>query len=232
MSVSRRDFMKVVGVSVASLALTSCRIPLPVSCYIPMRSTPTPAGLLFPRERLRHSWLSYGELAQVTQQDAGEGNAENEFGKELMVEHRKALDELVASGELSSTVADLVQEAYDAAIYHVWRSYAPITCYEPVIVDFAPVSAGILVQQSEILGKIADENSIDPNTLAKARAALEKDMAFYAMTDAEVASLYDRIISEWQAQGQAYPTFENQELNITPEAKSAAQFIISLLTTK
>jgi hypothetical protein len=232
LSVSRRDFMKVVGVSVASLALTSCRIPLPVTCYIPMLSTPTPAGLLLPRERLRRSWLSFGELAQVTQQDSGEGNAENEFGKELMVEHRKALDELVASGELSSTVADLVQEAYDAAVYHVWRSYAPITCYEPVIVDFAPVSAGILVQQSEILGKIADENTIDPNTLAKARAALEKDMAFYAMTDAEVASLYDRIISEWQAQGQAYPTFENQELNVTPEAKSAAQFIISLLTSK
>lgn len=232
MSVSRRDFMKMVGVSVASLALTSCRIPLPVTCYTPMLPTPTPADLLLPRERLRHCWLSFGELAQATQQDTGDGNADNDFGKELMVEHRKALDELVASGELSSTVADLVQEAYDAAVYHVWRSYAPITCYEPVIVDFAPVSAGILVQQSEILGKIADENTIDPNTLAKARAALEKDMAFYAMTDSEVASLYDRIISEWQAQGQAYPTFENQELNITPEAKSAAQFIISLLTSK
>jgi formate dehydrogenase maturation protein FdhE len=107
-----------------------------------------------------------------------------------------------------------------------------MTCYEPMIVDYAPVSAGILVQQSEVLNEIADESAIDPETLAKAQVALEHDMAFYALTDEEVTSLYERLVAEWQSQGQAAPAFENVNLEITPDAEAAAQFIISLLTSK
>jgi len=35
-----------------------------------------------------------------------------------------------------------LQAAFDAAAYHAWRANAPITCYEPVPVDYRPTVAG------------------------------------------------------------------------------------------
>ena len=231
MSISRRDFMKLVGVSVASLALTRCRF-IPATCYAPMPPSPYPTEPVSARDRLRACWLRFGELAQKTQAESTQGVTENTFGQQLVAEHRLALDELVSAGELAPAVADLIQEAYDAAVYHVWRSNAPMTCYAPVIVDYAPSSAGVLVQQANVLSDIADENSIDPATLEKARAALEHDMAYYDLSVGEVNTLYEHIITEWQTQGQTAPAFEDVDLEITPDAKAAAEFIISLLTKK
>jgi hypothetical protein len=142
------------------------------------------------------------------------------------------LDELISIGELTPVVADLVQEAYGAALEHVWRSNAIITCYEPRIVDYAPASAGILVQQSDVLNQLASQGNIDPRTLENARIALEHDMAFYSLTNDEVYTLYDRLVTEWQAQGKSIPAFSDLELEIPPDAKAAAQFIINLLVVK
>jgi len=233
MSISRRDFMKLVGVSIASLALTRCRLPIGVTCYAPLQPSPYPTEHpLTAKDRLRLCWLRFGELAQATIEESTQGITDNTFGQQLISEHSLALDELVAARELPTAVADLIQEAYEAAVYHVWRSNAPMTCYLPIIVNFAPVSAELLVQQSAVLREIADENNIDPGTLAKAQVALEHDMAFYALTDEEVASLYDRLVTEWQVQGRTVPAFENVDLEITPDAEAAAQFIISLLTSR
>ena len=54
-----------------------------------------------------------------------------------------------------------MQEAYEAAVYHTWRSNALMTCYEPMMVDYAPTSVEILVQQAATLGAIGDEGIID-----------------------------------------------------------------------
>jgi hypothetical protein len=229
MPVSRRDFMKVFGISVASLLLTRCRFPIGVTCYAPLPPTALPDST---RDRLRLCWLSFNELAQKTTEEAKQGSTENTFGQQLVADHRAALDELVASGELTPSIADLIQEAYAAAVYHVWRSNAPMTCYAAVVVDYAPTSAGVLVQQAEALSQAASQASIDPQTLAKAQAALEHDIAYYALSDADVQALYDRLISDWQANGQSIPSFETLELEPTPDAKAAAQFILDLLTGK
>ena len=148
----------------------------------------------------------------------------------MIVDHRTALDELVTAGEISISVADLVQESYEAATYHVWRSNALITCYEPMMVDYAPSSAGVLVKQSEVLGQIAAQGTIDPETLAKAQTAMEHDMAFYDLSDEEVQALYDRVIQESRELGQPIPSFDVLELELTPDARDAAQFILDLLT--
>jgi hypothetical protein len=230
MSISRRDFMKLVGVSVASLALTRCRF-LPVTCYAPMPPSPYPTDPpLSVRDRLRRCWLSFGELAQATIEESNQGSTENTFGQQLSAEHRLALDELVAAGELTPAVADLIQEAYDAAIYHVWRSNALMTCYVPMIVNYAPGSAEVLIRQSEVLSGLAAQGNIDPQTLLNAQTALEHDMAYYALTDEEVDSLYGRLVAEWQTQQQTVPAFEDVDLEVTPDAKTAALFIINLLT--
>lgn len=231
MTFSRRDFMKMVGISVASLALTRCRT-IPATCYAPLPPSPTTEPVTTARDRLRRCWLSFGDLAQATLDESNQGTSENLFGQQLSADHRQALDDLLSEGEITPVVADLVQEAFDAAVYHVWRSNAPITCYEPMIVDYAPVSASVLVQQAEILQELAEKGTVDQVLLSKAEAALEHDMAYYALTDEELSSLYERMVAEWERQGQAVPSFENMDLVITPDARAAAQFIISLLTRK
>jgi len=232
MAFSRRDFMKLVGVSVASLAITRCRA-LPVTCYVPLPPSPTTTELTpTARNRLRRCWLSFGNLAQATIDESNQGTSENTYGQQLIADHRLALDDLLSEGMLTPVVADLIQEAFDAAVYHVWRSNVLITCYEPMIVDYAPVSASVLVQQSEILQELQEEGTVDQGVLSQAQAALEHDMAYYSLTDEELTHLYDRLVAEWERQGQAFPSFEEVDLEITPVARAAAQFIISLLTQK
>lgn len=235
MPIHRRTFMKLLGVSVASLYLTRCRLkttqPTPgpddfPGCYEPAAppeiDTPEPTNVPA-RERLRLYWLRFDELAQNSREDT-----DGKLRDELTNGHFAVLDELVASEEISGPVANLVQEAYEAAVYHVWRSNVPITCYKTVAVDYAPSSAAVLVEQSQVLNQIAQEGTIDPDTLAKARAALEHDLAFYALSEEEVQALYDQLSSET---GQ-YPSFDELSLELTPEAREATQFIINLLTNK
>jgi hypothetical protein len=221
--------MKLFGVSVASILMTRCRpiSPPTPTCYAPLPPTP---DALTPRDRLRKCWLSFGDLAQRTQQAATGENSEDDFSQQLNSDHRAALDELVASGELTAPVADLVQEAYSAAVYHIWRSNAPITCYEPMIVDYAPVSANLLVEQSAILNDLSTQSMINPETLAKAQAALEHDMAFYALSEADVQALYEQVMNT--SPGQPIPSFQELPLEVSPDAKAAAQFIVDLLTGK
>jgi hypothetical protein len=231
MSMSRRDFMKLFGIGVASMLMTRCRVvstPV-VTCYVAIPFTP-PA--LTPRDRLRQCWLSFGELAQRTMDASSQGNSEDTFGGQLVTDHRLALDELVTAGDLTPPVADLIQEAYGAAVYHVWRSNVLMTCYEPMFVDYAPTSAGVLVHQADILDDFSGQGMIDPETLAKAQAALEHDMAFYVLSETDLQSLYTQIMTTSQEQGQPIPNFEELQLEVTPDATAAAQFIVDLLAGK
>ena len=208
---TRREFMKTFGVGLATFIIAGCRIsdrgpqatqkpPQPtetpfVTCYMVIPNTPTPTApaSLSARERLRACWLSFNELAGKTRagsNQSGENSFDDPFGAQLKADHRRALDELVAAGELEPAVADLVQEAYEAAEYHVWRSNAPITCYEPMMVDYAPASAAQLVQQSSILAEWAARGELNPDTVAMAQKAIQHDLAFVALSRDEVDALF------------------------------------------
>jgi hypothetical protein len=245
MPVPRRDFMKMFGVSLGSLLLTRCqkaKIPEPsetpfVLCY-EMILEPTATEACTPplsaRGRLRLCWLRFDKLAEKTREAVDQGNGgweEDPVGARMIADHRAALDELVAGGEVAASVADLIQEAYEAAVFHLWRSNVPMTCYEPMIVDYAPAGAQNLVNQSETLAEMAASGTIDPATLIKARLALEHDLAYYALTDADVQALFDQILKEYQESGAAIPSFEELQLELTPDVKTAASFLLFLLTT-
>ncbi|MFH2103467.1 MAG: hypothetical protein ABIJ39_08970 [Chloroflexota bacterium] len=233
MSVSRRDFMKIFGASIASLLLARCNwdgIANPfVSCYAPA----IPPGLIpsrldSARARLRLLWMGFPELAEKARSaySGSDDIWDNTRGEQMLTDHRLALDVLVSSGEISAPVADLVHEAYAAAVYHTWRSNVPVTCYVTMIMDYTPVSADILIQQALVLSELASQGTIDSNTLATAQAALEHDLAFYALSEEDVQALYNQLYRE----SQPFPEFEDLNLELTPEAQAAAEFIIGLLT--
>ncbi len=231
MSITRRGLMKIFGTSVASLMMTRCRVAPPIpTCYAPMPPTDLPPTTA--RERLRWCWQRFGELAQAASDQAGQGDGSGKdtLGRQMVSDHRGGLDELVAAGEITPTIADLVHESYGAAVYHVGCSTPPMPHDEPVVVDYAPASAGALIQQAEVLNAIAAQGTIDPQTLARAQAALEHDLAYYALGDAELQALYDRVLAEYQSHDQPIPSFDALQLAIPPDARTAAQFIIDLLT--
>ena len=218
MDLSRRDFIKMFGVSVASLLLTRCK-------WLG-QTTPTPTT---PREILRACWLGFDELAQSLR-EAGDAYEDNTLHSQMIFDHRQALDELVAKAEITEPVADLVQEAYSDAVYHVRRSNIPVTCYEPAIVDYQPASASTLVHQADILREYAAGGTLDPDTLVIAQAALEHDMAYIALSNTETDDLVQQIMDKCQDDWACIPEFEALPLEPSADAKAAAQFIIALLT--
>ncbi len=240
MPVPRRDFMKLFGISLGSMLLARCapaQTPEPtdlMTCYQPT-AVPRPTDTVTPkslaaRARLRLCWLRFGELAQETRGGAnGTNNAEDQLGMQMTADHRAVLDELTAAGEITPAMADLVQEAYDAAVFHIWRSNAPMTCYLVAPPAYATAGADDLVLQASVLGAVAEGGTIAPETLAKARAALEHDLAFYALTDEDVQALYARMLEEYNDPGESPPTFEELELTLTAEVRAAAQFLIEVL---
>ncbi len=150
----------------------------------------------------------------------------------MISDHRSALDELVAARGITPAAADLVQEAYAAAVFHIWRSNAPMTCYLVAPAAFATAGADDLVLQAAVLGAVAEGNTIAPETLAKARAALEHDLAYYALTDEDVQALYDRLLEEYGDPGERTPTFDELELTLTADVRAAAQFLVDVLMEK
>jgi len=217
MNYTRREFMHRTGIAIAALLLARC---------------PPIAGRknadLTPRERLRDCWLRLNWLAQETRDNWGNGAPGEQAREQLVSEHQAALDELAAAGDLDAAVAGQVQLAFGAAAYHVWRSNAPITCYEPVMVDYAPTSANQLVQQANLLADLAGQSDLDPDTVAQAQAVIQRDMAFLSLSPAETETLYDAIL---KAAGDSYdfPSLAELDLEISPEAIQAARFLTELL---
>jgi hypothetical protein len=211
MHTTRRDFMKTLGISIASLALARC-LPFKGSSDSPL-------------DHLRDCWLSLEKLAQETQKDFERAE---QMKQDLIGDHRAGLDDLVASGELTSAAADQVQIAFQEASYHVWRLNAPITCYEPVLVDYTPTSSQQLTQQVTLLKEIAERGDVDEKIIGQAQAALERDIAFLSLTDEETQSLYDKLIAA-AGENFNFPSFEELDLEITPNAMEAARFLVDVL---
>jgi hypothetical protein len=83
-----------------------------------------------------------------------------------------------------------MQSIFDVAVQHSWRSMAG-TCYLSVgSFALSPQARGTrLLMQIDALSKIASGGDVDPETIARARAAIEREMMGLAPSsrrDAEV----------------------------------------------
>ena len=132
---------------------------------------------------------------------------DTDFSLDLRQRHDDVLTALVESGEIDAGVADGIAAAFEEAIAHIQRQQA--TCYIALPPVFTPRED--LVQQAALLEEMATEGDIDPETVAQAQAALERDIAWLAQFHAgEVPGELDAI-------------------EVTQEAAEAARILVELL---
>jgi len=221
MTPSRREFIRSLGIALAAVALSRCAPPIDGGGgEDPRPPTPTPPGgeQNALRGQLRGCWQQFDWLIQRTQ-DWDNPEAGNQARDELLQDHRAVLDRLVTLGALEPVVADLVQESYAAAVYHVWRSHAGMTCYI-MVQSYQATVAGQLVQQSELLAEIAAGGEIDPAVVARVHESIERDMAYLDLAD-EVRQKVDST--------PGFPSLEEIDFDVSPEAAAAARFLLELL---
>ena len=208
-STTRRDFIKSVGIAIASLVMARC---------IPSggKDDSPPGGKDdSPRGRLRHCWLRLDWLAQQTREISSPENYEQveQARDELFAENRAALDDLVAAGELDAAVADQIQVAFAEAAFHAWRNNAPMTCYVALPIEHG--ARDDLLQQAELLREAASD--LDPAVVEEVQAAIARDIAFFEAAAGPEAGF--ELIEQ----------FESGEIEASPEAIEAARFLVELL---
>jgi hypothetical protein len=201
MDTTRREFIRRVGVALGSLMAVRC---MPVTCYEPLPEPITPlptessAGPIW--ADLRECWVDLGHPKLQSFEDT-------DFSRALRQRHDDALSALVESGELDAAVADEIAAAFEEAVSHIQRQQA--TCYIALPPEFTPREN--LVQQAQALEELAEEGDLDPEAVAQAQAALERDVAWLARFHAgELPGDMD-------------------EIEITPEAAEAARVLVELL---
>jgi hypothetical protein len=200
MKTTRREFIHRVGIALGSLMAARCG----TACYEPIPETPfpTPPDTPLPPDwaALRACWLDLDNSQLQSFEDT-------DFSRDLHQRHTEALAKLITRGALDAAVADEIAAAFKEAIAHVQRQQA--SCYIALPPEFAPRDD--LVRQADLLEDLAAEGDIDPETVAQAREALERDIT-------------------WLAQFHAGETPEELEgIEVTPEAAEAARILVVLL---
>ncbi len=240
MGSNRREFIHGIGLMLASLLTTRC-FPR-TTCYVPPEPTPTPPmptcytvvptpspqpslGQAKEWDRLRQPWHDLDRLAH------GAPNLERgqRTHERLVADHQRALDKLVAGGDLDPIVAEEMQAAFEGAAYHVWRANAPITCYEAVpFPDYQVESSSNLARQADLLAEMAEQSDIDAATVAQAQAAIERDIAFLAMPANERDTLIEKV-REAAGDSSDFPHLTELDTDIPPESVEAARILVELL---
>lgn len=198
MRTTRREFIRRVGIALGSLMAARC---VSTTCYLMPTLTPTPDTPLTPNwAALRACWLDLDNPKLQSFEDT-------DFSHALRQRHADALTALIDSGELDAAVADEIATAFEEAIAHVQRQQA--SCYIALPPEFTPRDD--LMRQADLLEYLAAEGNIDPGTVAQAREALERDIAWLAQFHAgEVPG-------------------ELEGIEVTPEAAEAARILVGLL---
>lgn len=213
MKCNRREFLEGLGIVLASIVLSRCK---------------PPAQKKDDWDRVRDAWHSLDQLAQ----DAKDLERGQKTLDRLIAEHLAALDSLVQAGQVSAAEADDIHVAFQAAARHVWRANAPMTCYVPApYPQYRIMGASDLAQQADILAEMAARSAIDPATVAQALVSIQRDMAVLLLTDEDEKALIETLRQTLGESG-PFPTLEELQLTISPEAVGAAALLVDILLGK
>jgi len=160
MTPTRREFIKRLGIALAAMAagqhLFACRYADP------------------DWETLRRCWAELNDQQYLIPYEGDQEKLGN-WGKE----HQAALDNLVQRGRITQEAADNLEAAFRAAAGHINRTWIGGTCYimDPVTLTSLKTGADLL-RQTTLLEELSHSGSLDASTVALARAAIERDIAF------------------------------------------------------
>jgi hypothetical protein len=223
MTASRREFIRHVGIALASMMMVRCTASPGAKQPDP---SPTPECGAFeaagdsPCARLRSCWASLTWLADQAQADLECGDRASET---LLAAHRTALDDLARSGELGTEAGSYVHTAFEEAVHHIWRSNVPISCYESAGPAYRYASRDQLATRARVLDDMASSGSIAPESVAQVQAALERDIAYLNLSE-QAAAPYERLVA-----GSDYPSYAELDLEIAAPAAEAARFLVRVL---
>jgi len=213
MQCSRREFLEGLGVVLASVVLSGCK---------------PPAQKKDGWNRVRDAWYGLDQLAQ----DAKDPERGQKTRDRLIADHLAALDSLVQAGQVSAAQADDIHVAFQAAAQHVWRANAPMTCYVPApYPQYRIMGASDLARQADILAEMAARSTIDPGTVAQAQASIQRDMAVLLLSDEDERALIEAL-RQTVGEGGSYPSLEELQLTVSPEAVGAAALLVDILLGK
>lgn len=226
---TRREFLRNVGWTLVSLAgarhLAGCG---PAATGTTAGTTAGGAGATSRSPawaRLRSGWLDLPRLCT-----GGEGwntDPESTDLERRKREHRAALDELVAAGELRAPIADLLHEAFVDTAWHAWRSCNGPTCYEPSILGSTLMETrGRVVQRLEALDDAIASGSIDPGLAADSRTTFQQQLAILDAQEA-VSGLEGQ--ARWDAESRLVDAIEAGGPEATADEREAAGILIDLL---
>jgi hypothetical protein len=219
MTPTRRQFIRQLGTMLASLVLGGCCAPAAPG-----------GGYISPRERLRSCWLGFSWVTEQGKGRSGEERDERlaQAARQMDRNHRAALDELVAAGELGSAAADQVQAAFGEATSHVVRTSSSMTCYKPTPLDNMYIdSKRRLIDQAKSLDEIAKSSEIDPCTIAQVQAAIEQEINFLTYPEQEIEAMYRETV---ETTDDIEPPIGAFDLPIDPATIEAARFLVELLS--
>ncbi|MBN1955870.1 MAG: hypothetical protein JW900_12595 [Anaerolineae bacterium] len=160
MTPTRREFIKRLGITLIGFAagqhLFACRYADP------------------DWETLRRCWAELNDHQYLIPYE-GDQERLGSWGKA----YRAALDNLVQRGRITQKVADHLEAAFRAAAGHINRTWIGGTCYmmDPVTLTSLKTGADLL-QQTTLLEEMSASGALDTSTVALARTAIERDIAF------------------------------------------------------
>jgi hypothetical protein len=201
---TRRDFIRYVGLFLASAIVRGCY----PTCYTGVPQTwPTSDPFPSPTPPSNEYWAALRDCWYSLDDPRMQSFEDNEFITALRQRHQEALQALVRFGDLNTAVADEIEVAFQQAVAHIQRNMA--TCYIALPAEYMPRAD--LLSQEALLEEMALKSEIDPATVEQARAALARDIEW---------------LSQFQA-GQVPGSLEATDPD--PNAVEAARILVELL---
>lgn len=184
--VDRRRFMRNVGVILVSAPAAGL-----------LWKASTPSSLRW--RRLRRCWERLAEIDAIAGPSAFAGSkapyylvesCASSFHDRLALRHRYVVDDLVLSGLVTRDTADALHQAYEGAVFQMWRlNYHP-GCYAvSASSSIAGQNARDLALQLQALEKVARESDVQEPTLGSIREAIERDLATWIEVESRDSDL-------------------------------------------
>lgn len=177
--------------------------PMP-TCYKPPEPTKAPA----PPHSDKEHWQSIRTCWLELRESPIQISTESKFTDALLDQHRQACQALIQS-ETDPDIAQAIDLAFQHAIAHIRRQSS--TCYVSIPAEYVPRHD--LTSQIIALTEMSRQSRLQPDTVARVRHSLERDMA-------------------WLARFQKGNTLETQACPITPIEIEATRLLVELLLWK